>query len=97
MTFKIYNQGYNPQELIRRVGYKPRGVSERGELDCVKPLGADYPRFHIYMKEEKDVIIFNLHLDQKKPSYEGSTAHGGDYDSETVRDEVQRVKDAILR
>lgn len=82
---------------MRRIGYKPIGMTDKGELNCVRPLGADYPRFHIYAVEAPDIITFNLHLDQKKPVYEGSTAHGGDYESETVQDEAQRIKDVIFR
>lgn len=97
MTFQIINQSYNIPELVRRVGYKPLGYTDKQELNCVRPLGADYPRFHIYLKTEGENITFNIHLDQKKPSYEGATAHSGDYDSETVKDEVQRIKDALFR
>jgi len=97
MTFQIYNQNYNITNLMRQIGYRPIGTTEKGELNCVRPLGANYPRFHIYLVEKPDIITMNIHLDQKKPSYEGSTAHGGDYGSETVKSEVQRIKDLILR
>ncbi len=97
MTFKIYNQKYNLHDLVRRIGYRPLGYTDKQELNCVRPLGGDYPRFHIYLKEDKDIITFNLHLDQKKPVYEGATAHAGDYDSEVVREEAQRIKDLIFR
>lgn len=97
MTFKIYNQKYNLYDLMRRAGYKPIGHTERRELNCVRPLGGDYPRFHLYAREASDVITFNLHLDQKKSVFKGVTAHGGDYESETVQEEAQRIKDSILR
>jgi len=101
MTFKIYNHNYNIPELLRRLGYKPRGTTPQGETEAVHPLGADYPRFHIYLKEEKAsaraVLVFNIHLDQKKPVYEGVTAHSGDYESDIVKDEVQRIKDIIFQ
>lgn len=97
MTFQIYNHNYNLQNLVRQAGYKPIGVTDRGELNCVRPLGADYPRFHLYIVEKPEIITFNLHLDQKKPVYEGATAHSGDYESEVVRDEAQRIKDVVLR
>jgi hypothetical protein len=95
MTFKIQNQSENIQTLIRRMGYQPLGYTNSGELNCVRPIHGSYPRFHIYLKEEKDGYIFNLHLDQKKPSYEGSHAHAGDYDSETVREESERIKSTL--
>ena len=80
---------------MRRVNYKPFKVTERGELNCVRPIQGDYPRFHIYAKEEGDQIVINLHLDQRKTSYEGSHAHSGDYDSETVREEADRIKNIL--
>ena len=98
MTFRINNLKYNVTELVRRFGYRPLAVTERGELNCVRPLqGQNYPRFHIYLVETPEVITFNIHLDQKKPSYEGATAHGGDYEGETVRDEVERIREIVYR
>jgi len=95
MTFNIKAQSENLQSLMRKIGYHPIKVTERGELNCVRPIYGDYPRFHIYSKEEGSQIIINLHLDQKKPSYEGSHAHSGDYDSETVREEAERIKNLL--
>jgi len=79
------------------MGYKLVAKTDRGELNCVRPLGADYPRFHVYLTETPELINFSIHLDQKRPVYEGATAHGGDYEGEVVQTEVQRIKDAILR
>jgi hypothetical protein len=95
MTFRINNFGYNILQLARRLGYKPLGRTPAGELNCVRPLGGPYPRFHIYLKEDPKVIVMNIHLDQKKPSYEGTHAHGGDYDSETVQAEVDRILERL--
>ncbi len=95
MTFKIKSGSENLQTAMRRVGYQPIGISDRGELNCIRPIHGDYPRFHIYTKEEGSEIIINLHLDQKKPSYAGSHAHSGDYDSETVRDEAARIRSIL--
>lgn len=85
----------NLQTVMRRLGYKPIGYSDRGELNCVRPIGRDYPRFHAYVKEEGDEFIFNIHLDQKRPSYGSETAHSGDYESETVRDEAAYIQEQI--
>ena len=40
-------------------------------------------------------FVFNLHLDQKKPSYEGSTGHSGDYDGPAVEGEAERIKNLL--
>jgi hypothetical protein len=97
MTFKLKNLNSNLHNISRDIGYRPLKITNQDELGCVRPLYGNYPRFHIYMKEEKGIITFNIHLDQKKPSYEGTHAHGGDYDSETVKKEIQRIKDLLLR
>lgn len=97
MTFQINNLNYNVHDLMRRLGYRPLGYTEKNELNCVRPLGGDYPRFHVYLTETPTILAFNVHLDQKKPSYEGATAHSGEYDGETVRAEVERMKEIIHR
>lgn len=80
---------------MREVGYKPAPKQGKsGEHSFVRPLeGLPYPRFHIYLKEnkEKGLININLHLDQKKPSYKGSSAHSGEYEGEVVKIELQRI------
>ena len=65
-----------------------------GEFNFVRPLGQSaYPRFHLYLTSQADKTInCSLHLDQKKPSYQGSTAHSGDYDSELVIEEAKRIE-----
>lgn len=96
MTFTINKEQENLVTIMRRLRYAPLGYTEKGELNCVRPIGRlDYPRFHIYAKEEGDKFIFNLHLDQKKPSYKGSTAHSGEYEGELVEEEAGRIKQAI--
>lgn len=79
--------------FARRVGYKVLGTTDRGETNMARSISrGDYPRFHIYAKEEGENIIVNLHLDQKKPSYEGSSAHSGEYDGDLVEREAERIK-----
>ncbi len=75
----------SPLNLLRRAGYAfLRRDEQTGELSFIKRVGnADYPRFHIYVKMNRvGQAGVNLHLDQKKASYQGATAHSGEYDSE---------------
>ena len=75
----------SPLNVLRRSGYAFLRKDDRtGELSFVKRVGnADYPRFHIYTKTfPNGSVQINLHLDQKKASYEGTTAHSGEYESE---------------
>lgn len=94
----IFNQRFNQHAdfLVRRCGYGQIKDSKTGQISYVRRLRTDfYPRFHLYIYSE-DPLILNLHLDQKKASYEGFTAHSGDYDSELVKHEVQRIYNQIL-
>lgn len=91
MTIRIENPRETLYNFMRSLGYRPLGLSERQELNCVRPMGADYPRLHIYAREEKGNFVLNLHLDQKKPSYQGATAHSGDYDSPLISVEAKRI------
>jgi len=98
MRLIFKNQKDTPINLLRRSGYGFLGNDERtGEGSFVKRLaGADYPRFHVYAKKEGDNLIVNLHLDQKKPSYGGQTAHSGEYqDSEVLQKEAEYIKKVI--
>ncbi len=65
-----------------------------GEISYTKRLsGEDYPRFHIYVQKETpgESIETTLHLDEKKPSYEGYTAHSGQYQGQILEEEKQRI------
>jgi len=59
--------GENIYNLMRELGYFFQG-SENNELSFVRPP-RDYPRFHLYIKKDGETLIFNLHLDQKRPIY----------------------------
>ena len=69
------------------------GLLVGGETSYVRRLSRiqHYPRFHLYLNETPEQLTFNLHLDQKHASYEGSSAHSGEYDGETVKEEADRI------
>ena len=97
MRFIIKNtSGENPTSLLRRVGYYFQR-EENSELSFVRPLERNgYPRFHLYIKtNENNELIFNLHLDQKRPVYRGASAHAGEYDGKTVESETERIKQIL--
>ena len=64
------------------------------EYSFVRPRHG-FPRFHIYARMQDGGLQINLHLDQKKPVYQGPTAHSGDYDEPVVAREMERVKRSI--
>lgn len=93
-------------DIMRTIGYKPTYFQNEGEVSIMRQLGRnDYPRFHLHVKEAtkaaKDIkenekmLVFNLHLDQKKPSYSGSHAHGGEYDGKLVEEEVEKIRQLL--
>lgn len=56
-----------------------------------------FPRFHVYIEDQGESVIFDLHLDQKRPSYEGSSMHSGEYDGTAVEREAARIRGFVGR
>ena len=95
----VSNLNENIKILMRNAGYRFQGEGNKDlEMSFVRPLkGLPYPRFHAFVtvSEKTNEIIFNLHLDQKKPSYEGTSRHGGEYEGPVVETEVTRISRQI--
>jgi hypothetical protein len=83
----------SPLTLLRKAGYAPFTDPKTGKDSYVLRLTSDYyPRFHLYLSETNETITFNLHLDQKKPSYQNTAhKHSGDYDSPVIVKELDRL------
>ena len=80
----------NLYSFLRKCGYIPFHNS------YIKILSSSgYPRFHLYIDEENTRYVFNLHLDQKKPSYGKETAHSGEYKGRVVEEEGERIGDLL--
>ena len=95
MKFLVENKNENLLSLVRKIGYRVNS-SSRGEFNCIRPVqGSDYPRFHLFIEEDEDKFIFKLHLDQKKPSYSGSSAHSGEYEGRVVEEEAEKIKKIV--
>jgi len=91
MEFIIRNTGENIINLMRKIGYL-----FQKENQFVRPLERnDYPRFHLYIKENKEEIILNLHLDQKRPVYKTAHDHAAEYEGRVVETEAQRIKQIL--
>lgn len=90
MKFIVENKTReNIYSLMRQAGYRPHADS------YIRPLGQDfYPRFHLYITEndKSDEALLSLHLDQRKPRYQGATAHNADYDGKLIDQEADRLK-----
>lgn len=97
MNFIIKGIGKNVVQVARRIGYVIIDSGDNGQYNLVRKLtGQNYPRFHVYLKVAGDRYVFDLHLDQKQPSYEGSHAHSGEYAGPVVAEEVDRIRAALL-
>lgn len=87
---------------LRSAGYVYLPSKGREKESFARRLGSEfYPRFHLYVDEEKnkegkDIVILNLHLDQKKPGYQGYNRHNAEYDGEVVEREAMRLKGLLL-
>ena len=82
----------NTYNLMRKAGYSfQRKDDIKLDLVFTRPPSG-FPRFHIYLKEDDNKLIFDLHLDQKKPIYKGVVAHSGEYDNQTINQEKQRLE-----
>lgn len=86
----------DPEKFIRRCGYGQHRT-RTGEVSYVKRVHGDwYPRFHVYVQKQGENFVFNLHLDQRAPVYEGQTAHAGEYDGDVVEREGVRIKSFVV-
>jgi len=91
MKFNLNPDPDTLSSFLRQAGYAPEGQDPRtGELRFTRSLtGRRYPRFHLYCHEETNSC--NLHLDQKQPSYQGNSAHSGEYEGTLVELEAERI------
>ncbi len=96
MIFNIKARNETMVTFARKIGYRPMGVDAENEFSIARTLipGKKYPRFHIYMKknQETDEFEISLHLDQKMPSYEGTSAHSGEYEGALIDKEETRIR-----
>jgi hypothetical protein len=82
----------NPLAVLRKAGYAPFRDPQTGDESFIIRLTPEfYPRFHLYVENNPPTVSFNLHLDQKKPSYGQGHAHSGEYEGSTVEKEMERI------
>lgn len=83
----------NTLDVLRKAGYSYFRDPLSGEESFVVRLTSEfYPRFHLYVEQSSETVTFNLHLDQKKPSYGSETKHSGEYDGTVVENEMRRIE-----
>lgn len=95
------NAVHNPLVIMRRAGYSAfTDPVTKDESFILRLTKSFYPRFHVYVDHKGQKVIFDIHLDQKQPSYGQGHAHAGEYDGPTVEHEVKRVAswaNAVMR
>jgi len=86
-------------QFIRRCGYGEYYDNRMKKTSYMKRarMSDMFPRFHIYIQDEGDSIVFDLHLDQKRGSYEGSSMHSGEYEGAAVEREAERIRSMSSR
>lgn len=87
----------NIYNLMRTIGYHfQRQETASSEFAFTRPR-IGYPRLHLFVKMEGGNFLCTLHLDQKKPAYQGTHAHSGEYDGMIVENEVKRIMGLVAR
>ena len=82
---------------LREAGYHLERLISEQETAFVKSFeGADFPRWHLYVSKQPAGWELNLHLDQKRPVYRGSSAHAGEYDGSLLEKEMSRIKTFLV-
>ena len=81
----------NARNILRRLGYGEQRT-RAGQISYVKRVaGERFPRYHAYIEDMNGGIQVNLHVDQKEASYEGMSAHAGEYVGPLVEAEMRRI------
>ena len=93
MEFRIKNPGGNIVNIGRGIGYIFQRQVSGNEASFIRPLErGGYPRFHLYIKSDQSELIFNLHIDQKRPVYKQAHDHAAEYDGPVVQTEAERIQ-----
>jgi hypothetical protein len=80
----------NALVFFSRLGYH----SEQNGSFAKRVSGQPFPRYHVYVEQRGEIISVNLHLDAKRPSYAGTSAHAGEYDGSLIEQEIARIRSA---
>jgi hypothetical protein len=85
----------HPRNIMRRLSYGEI-PGFQGQISYARRIqGTPFPRFHAYFTVTDQGMDINLHLDQKKATYEKSHAHSGEYSGDAVASEMKRIAEGI--
>lgn len=86
----------NARNILRRLGYGEQRT-RAGQISYTRRVsGERFPRYHAYVEDQNGGLQVNLHVDQKEASYEGTSAHAGEYEGPVVEREMSRIAGFIL-
>ncbi|MEK7519132.1 MAG: hypothetical protein AAB424_03895 [Patescibacteria group bacterium] len=81
----------NVKVFFSRLGYH----LERNGSFAKRAGPGTFPRYHVYAEVQGDQIRVSVHLDAKAPTYEGTSAHAGEYDGPLIEAEMSRIMRAV--
>ena len=97
MKFTINLSGKTLYTAMRSFGYAPAQAGGKLAESAFQRFlaGRPYPKFHVYCTVSPDAksATLNLHLDQKRPSYQGSHAHNAEHSGSVVEAEAARIQE----
>jgi len=94
----IWNQPLkqNTKIFLNRLGYYEYFDRNSQQISYIRRMGSGYyPRLHLYLDLEESRVVFKLHLDEKKASYEGTNRHSGQYEGEIIENEMHRIINSL--
>ncbi|NCN25540.1 hypothetical protein COT94_02590 [Candidatus Falkowbacteria bacterium CG10_big_fil_rev_8_21_14_0_10_37_14] len=96
LKIELKNLSTNYTQWLRQEGYHFVNDRRTGKASFMRSLArGNYPRFHVYMKEDGDNLWLDLHLDQKEASYGGQHMHNGEYAGDLVEAEIARLANSL--
>jgi len=98
MKFQIGKEQLNSNyaTFLKKLGYVfVRDRRSQSESFARRIRNDFYPRFHIYITENSDSVIFDIHIDHKKDASLSHSRHNTEYGGELVENEVSRIKSCV--
>ncbi|MBU1177688.1 hypothetical protein KJ903_00545 [Patescibacteria group bacterium] len=99
MEIAITNPRFNESYIMRRCSYKPWRDPRNGDSSFIRRLGRSYyPRFHVKTRRDaNNVLIFDLHLDARRPMHRQGVRSYEDEESQVVQAEAARIQSLLAR
>lgn len=98
MRFSLPASDRSIDTLLRSWGYSPNTQPGKDPnfVRRVRP-GQPWPRYHLYLSQQNEAWVAELHVDQKPETrhYNPTHAHNGEYDGPLVENEVKRLQQLL--